>query len=948
MDAVRRFALFVLFAIVLSSTFVCAQESDEDDDAPQAPTSTLALHYEKGGTVRVSFVSDHDLPEGNKLQGLLENALHCPPGGLAHPPQSAYPERYLQSFPANQREAVRRQLSRTRDRSWEGKCSEAMAASGLQLSTHVDLGGVLVELQKMGDQQLEVWLSFPESRYVEHTPSNDENAETSNSYRVHYEFHTGHPENAVLDLAFGYRPEDVKRALLTPALILLLPLLITFWMQRAALRGAADDPTAAWFSYFRVLSLCTTGTLLVWLCAWHVRDGIEEILTFRLPTHSVEAAVIRAAVMMLPPWIVCLICLTASHPVYTKVRGLTWPRGKFYLAQTLQVAVQAVPIMLLAAGGELLTVDSRYAMALLASVYFSFLVLARLRMKVTGTHPEVLTTGELRDRVFELARRAHTGLRQVLVMPAGRSQMANAFASRSQMVIFTDYLLARMNKREVLAVAAHEITHLQRNHIRWKLLGVILLIVSPLLVRGVITTGLELIRAAARAAGASSSQLFQIVNRIVKTPELDLLIFAIGLMLFYLQSRMIEDTADAGAVRLTGDPEALITALLKLGKLNLMPIQWGRLSGTLLTHPSTLKRVERIARIGQVAPERLQQIVAQYQAGKDATDPVAATETPLEDTFREAGLAGNRVVTTEKASQSAINKLFVVLFFHIAPALGWVWAVDRLPLHGVARLLALTAGIVVSVAIYAVIAHWTLVWGREKLQAGFAAKMQQEGLDLARQKAWLVGLAPDPLPRFYVTSYNWDHGYLFPASRRLGYVGDQTSFVLHPEEVRGVRLGMGVPGFFPVQRVYVDWWDDKRHELRTFNVVPMRPCKFWQMQGEVLALFSALQAWRANPAAAPTPAEKLMGLPSPAFGETTSRSIKSLHTFARAWALAFWLMILAWVACSVTQVPETVYVCAVVVLNRLYEHIPIWRWNEVVERPQPARAMAATVNEPQA
>src|SRR5262249_22771929 len=128
-------------------------------------------------------------------------------------------------------------------------------------------------------------------------------------------------------------------------------------------------------------------------------------------------------------------------------------------------------------------------------------------------------------------------------------------------------------------------------------------------------------------------QLASLVNGINTFSELDLVFFLIGLTLFYWQSRMLENSADAGAVRLTGDPEALMTGLLKLGRLNLMPIQWGRVAGTLLTHPSTLKRVERIAKIGKVPAARVQEIVSQYQQSGGTMDelPVAAKE----ETFSE-------------------------------------------------------------------------------------------------------------------------------------------------------------------------------------------------------------------------------------------------------------------------------------------------------------------------
>jgi Zn-dependent protease with chaperone function len=64
------------------------------------------------------------------------------------------------------------------------------------------------------------------------------------------------------------------------------------------------------------------------------------------------------------------------------------------------------------------------------------------------------------------------------MMPAGKSQMANAFASRNHLEFFTDYLLNRLNKREVSAVAAHEITHIQKKHATWKIAAFVGLILA--------------------------------------------------------------------------------------------------------------------------------------------------------------------------------------------------------------------------------------------------------------------------------------------------------------------------------------------------------------------------------------------------------------------------------------------------------------------------------------
>src|SRR6185503_14523794 len=68
-----------------------------------------------------------------------------------------------------------------------------------------------------------------------------------------------------------------------------------------------------------------------------------------------------------------------------------------------------------------------------------------------------------------------------------------------------------------------------------------------------------------------------------------------NLALFF-RSRRNERQADAIGVSLTGEPEACISGLARLARLNLMPLHsdgWGK---SLDTHPQAMRRFEEIAR----------------------------------------------------------------------------------------------------------------------------------------------------------------------------------------------------------------------------------------------------------------------------------------------------------------------------------------------------------------
>ena len=183
--------------------------------------------------------------------------------------------------------------------------------------------------------------------------------------------------------------------------------------------------------------------------------------------------------------------------------------------------------------------------------------------------------------------------------------MANAGAHRGNNILLSDYLLEHLSKREVDRVLAHELAHLKRRH-------PLLLLIT--LISGMATAGY--------LAGHLESWFHWLA-------EGWLLPFAIlgGLALFYLVARRFERRADAEALQLTNDPEALIRALAKITTLNRVPLHWGRVQNTLITHPSTLQRVRILARQSGISDERLTQLLSSPQEPVDYY-PVPLTSTP--------------------------------------------------------------------------------------------------------------------------------------------------------------------------------------------------------------------------------------------------------------------------------------------------------------------------------
>lgn len=82
---------------------------------------------------------------------------------------------------------------------------------------------------------------------------------------------------------------------------------------------------------------------------------------------------------------------------------------------------------------------------------------------------EPLGEGELRDKIFEMARKAEFPLKKVFVMDGSkRSTKSNAFFTgfgRNKRIALFDTLIEKRSDEEIVAVLAHEIGHYKKKHI---------------------------------------------------------------------------------------------------------------------------------------------------------------------------------------------------------------------------------------------------------------------------------------------------------------------------------------------------------------------------------------------------------------------------------------------------------------------------------------------------
>jgi STE24 endopeptidase len=203
-----------------------------------------------------------------------------------------------------------------------------------------------------------------------------------------------------------------------------------------------------------------------------------------------------------------------------------------------------------------------------------------------------LEGGSLEGRIRAMMERAGIRVSRVFKMDASkRSRHSNAYFSgigRVKRIVLYDTLIQQMSEDEVLAVLAHEAGHWKKKHVL-KMLAVaevLSLAVAYVAFRILQTHLLDGIFVIRNPTFFSSVVILGFLFSIVSPP------FA---PLFSYFSRRHENEADRFAAELTGKPESLATALIKLSKENLSNLHPHPLySKIYYSHPPVVERVRKL------------------------------------------------------------------------------------------------------------------------------------------------------------------------------------------------------------------------------------------------------------------------------------------------------------------------------------------------------------------
>ena len=644
---------------------------------------------------------------------------------------------------------------------------------------------------------------------------------------------------------------------LLPVAALLVPIALTLHIVQRARQVSEEDRVALWFSCVRFLRWLVIGTLLAW---WVTTDLVhwKPRFAFFLHVHgllSVPGANYLALIFFwLPPMLVVVICQTLFQPVYSGVRGIDWTRAELARQMAYSLGASFLPLLLVATGFTgIFGKDSfrsfalSFVLAFVCAIFFG----RRLR-KLLQLSPNALTTGELRDRVFFLASQLCVKLQQIYLLPPSKSRLANAFARSGRSILLTHYLLSHLTRREVDAVVAHELAHLKHDHPR--LLGFALM----------------------GGFGAVAFSYFSFSWQPQWRPLFDVLFVAVPLLTYYFVARRFEFTADGTAVRVTSDPEAMITGLIKLHRLNLLPLQWGKWNERLLTHPSTVRRAQAIARLAQLSDRRVAQLLdpsAECSSSSSHYDGTAGEHYPLPspDSLKQ------KVFSTEfKQSLSARSYLLSFLILALLPAL-LMKGLDALRIFD-SDVLVFAATLFSSTAAFLLLLNFLPLVGGGRLERKMRLRAKAQAVVpmdvMCHGHATLVGLSPGPAPRIFEGNYSWDAGYLYTCGDRLCYCGEETRFSLRRDQIVAVQLGPGMPGWFRARSLYIVWRDAESGTSAIFNLRPLAVRSVLKMNRAARELAGRIEAWRTANSTADCTSGLSQLLPLPEVRAVTGTSIK--------------------------------------------------------------------------
>jgi STE24 endopeptidase len=280
--------------------------------------------------------------------------------------------------------------------------------------------------------------------------------------------------------------------------------------------------------------------------------------------------------------------------------GFNTTTGSLWFSDLLKSTLISMLLLAILASASLLLVKHAPALwwlwvwGLFAAFSITMMYLSPYLIEPLFSKFEPLQDPELAKEIKEMLHRGGLEIKEVQQMDASRRSLhSNAYFTgigRVKRIVLFDTLLKQMERPELLAILAHEAGHWKKGHI-WKRL-----VLTELLALALVYAVFRLVRWGGvpglfgLGTGSFPAQLMMVA-------------FLISLAAFPFTplgswlSRRHEWEADRFASELTGTPEALAAALIKLSRENLSNLHPHPLYASFYySHPPVVERVSSLLR----------------------------------------------------------------------------------------------------------------------------------------------------------------------------------------------------------------------------------------------------------------------------------------------------------------------------------------------------------------
>lgn len=643
------------------------------------------------------------------------------------------------------------------------RCSNGLRRDGLSLDAVFDLAPIVRKLDATDEIQL--WLNYPRLGFeTSSVPLKDRGALWRVSRSASF---TASEAPGSIRVQFGYHSDQLAAIYLPLAVLALALILIARSLCTAGLEHLNR-------------SVFLLGTIFwLGLASWLQAGAPLRIVLSGTPLANIAAAILE--------YCTPLLCVAAGVALGAGNRTDRSPSERFaevfwtygMLLFPLTIALTVVPSM---ADGDWIG-----AAPWLAAVPVSIIVCRWRIRKRGGSSVRQLAGGELKDRVSELAARAGRRSVEVYVSSSTRSQASNAFALLRNGVVLTAPLIKSLNRRQVDAVVAHELSHFGHS------------------------------RRSPWAALAVAAVLFQTPLTDILLPTLGGLLVAglLPLIVYFMAlrgARKREFAADAGSVALTGDPRALISGLAKIARDNKQPLEVNAAVEWFSTHPSTDKRIRALAAAARLGTAEIETLCSHDDPGESYT-------LPPDDSRAIFTLAWQKANGTRYS--------WAALLGASGAGLSVAWLLERFAGAGVPQFLL---GIVLACGMTKLLSATVLSMNYARLRRKLARKLGVSGQ--------LVGLAVGPEPRVYNGFRFSDVGFVWFEGGRLCYRSERTTIALNPADVVEVTTSPAAPSSWRRLQPMVRFRHPESGDVKAFILHPVE----WGATPR--RLFRSVEQWR--------------------------------------------------------------------------------------------------------